>query len=117
MFEGRGQTLHEDRGMPAFLGILPVDNGYDRRGRCGFKDWEDSHGVDSPSVEIPKLRWRSIGNGRDVRKRAVSDRTKSDRRIGVGSPGVIPQGLEPDRQRSEERRVGKEGRSRWAPYH
>src|SRR2546430_4751925 len=35
------------------------------------------------------------------------------------SPGEVPQRLRKlvDEQRSEERRVGKECRSRWSPYH
>src|SRR2546425_5498637 len=41
------------------------------------------------------------------------------RRLGIDE---IQAGLSPDRKaetvkRSEERRVGKEGRSRWSPYH
>ena len=46
----------------------------------------------------------------------------------VGEPHLLPEGLKIDRaeivvelinhqQRSEERRVGKECRSRWSPYH
>src|SRR6266480_5011303 len=39
--------------------------------------------------------------------------------IGIGVPGVIDlqTGMVRDAQRSEERRVGKECRSRWSPYH
>src|SRR2546425_12059470 len=44
----------------------------------------------------------------EVLAHATSDRRRlPDRRRGVGSIGP----------RSEERRVGKEGRSRWSPYH
>ena len=37
----------------------------------------------------------------------------SDRHTGIGSDGIILI----CRSRSEERRVGKECRSRWSPYH
>src|ERR1051325_11776035 len=37
---------------------------------------------------------------------------------GLGKHGWVPAHLRPkDKPRSEERRVGKECRSRWAPYH
>src|SRR3989449_5644063 len=39
------------------------------------------------------------------------------RRIGEAGRALIPGGAEGLTHRSEERRVGKECRSRWAPYH
>src|SRR2546429_1208246 len=58
-------------------------------------------------VELPKLRpfhtsWRPVTVG--------SEGTPSRR----ADPGTY---LKPAGQRSEERRVGKECRSRWSPYH
>src|SRR3712207_9398559 len=37
--------------------------------------------------------------------------------VGVGDPAAAPRLAEVLRLRSEERRVGKECRSRWSPYH
>src|SRR5688572_26825213 len=44
------------------------------------------------------------------------DESKGTQQVTVSSATALPQ-AEQDRMRSEERRVGKECRSRWAPYH
>ena len=36
---------------------------------------------------------------------------------GGAAPLILPVGAQPKPVRSEERRVGKECRSRWSPYH
>ena len=44
---------------------------------------------------------------------AVAQRTK----VTLGITGLSPPRVHIDGERSEERRVGKECRSRWSPYH
>src|SRR5689334_23397164 len=67
----------------------------------------------SPAADLPR---RDRGRGahrtppRDPRE-AARGRGRPDRR---GGPAAVPR---PDEPRSEERRVGKECRSRWSPCH
>src|SRR2546430_9974035 len=79
-------------------------------------------GVQTCALPIWPLWWclggdrRREMDGRDARRQAVLALARAaaaagaGRGDGVGRPGAAP-------QRSEERRVGKECRSRWSPYH
>ena len=67
-------------------------------------------------METPKQAVILIGHGglpSDIPKEVVEDFMKIHKqRIRTGTP-ITPK----EKERSEERRVGKECRSRWSPYH
>ena len=73
--------------------------------------------TDAKGSELEKImnQTRAVMNQR-VNAMGISEATVSlegDKRLRVEMPGVE----NADRSRSEERRVGKECRSRWSPYH
>src|SRR6478672_7280802 len=47
----------------------------------------------------------------------ICGQAAADRLAGCASPRALPAASSSDLARSEERRVGKECRSRWSPYH
>src|SRR2546430_7165957 len=73
-----------------------------------------------PISQSERIRCRA-GNRRTVFPPLIADRAGADR--GDGERGVATgddraaERLGRDVERSEERRVGKECRSRWSPYH
>ena len=70
---------------------------------------KDRNGMDLTEAEDIKKRWQEYTE--ELYKKDLHDQDNHD--------GVITD-LEPDIlecERSEERRVGKECRSRWSPYH
>src|SRR2546429_9662675 len=67
-------------------------------------------------------RWRERAlrtrSGRGGRSRRTCDRAPGGSARRTPPPPVVPPRARDARPaRSEERRVGKEGRSRWSPYH
>ena len=42
---------------------------------------------------------------------------KFEKKVWLASPTMYPESMKYAMERSEERRVGKECRSRWSPYH
>src|SRR2546430_15514414 len=89
---------------------------------CGFFRAANFLGVGAPRME-PTRRRRIDQVGREAVNRKQLLRFEVDgrreQRLGVrmdGGPEYITHAAEFD-ERSEERRVGKECRSRWSPYH
>src|ERR1035441_5782706 len=103
--------------------------------RKPWPNWNFSHGGSTPHK---RHCWRGIGDVPTGSKRALSsaERWATDRRGGgavTSWPRQVgcrpwfdggwlhvddsPAGWDSDEIRSEERRVGKECRSRWSPYH
>src|SRR2546427_8276554 len=78
-------------------------------------DWSsDVCSSDLARLHLSELRLEQAGGaGKDVVGRRGGEHDEIDA-FGADAGGVqrAPAGL-----RSEERRVGKEGRSRWSPYH
>src|SRR5260221_6001377 len=94
-----------------------------RRHRISLCDWSSdvcsSDLVVSEIIELRNLDIPGHGNpdpagliGLGLRSIAAKDATVRHRAHGTGRLGVGG-----DKDRSEERRVGKECRSRWSPYH
>src|SRR5256885_15148387 len=67
----------------------------------------------SPSINIGKCVL-PVGRGRPRVPAAVGART---RRRAIAKGGPNKRAVRSTKERSEERRVGKECRSRWSPYH
>ena len=66
----------------------------------------------NPGEQGPDAVVRRVVEGaQELLERVLMSRANV-RAVGVGGPGPIN-----DKTRSEERRVGKECRSRWSPYH
>ena len=80
-----------------------VEEACDSRGRGGFERIR-TQGQKGP-IEF-EVYYREDGNARPITYEIAIDVDKSDR------PYVLRKS-----SRSEERRVGKECRSRWSPYH
>src|SRR5258707_473866 len=59
----------------------------------------------------------AAGGGRDALSYGVSFATTRSHQLARGAPACFLSGISGWFSRSEERRVGKEGRSRWSPYH
>src|SRR3712207_6974353 len=69
---------------------------------CVFRSFDDTLGMGTHAAELRKGGKKVIGGT------PYTDRLEDDRSFGQ---------QELARARSEERRVGKECRSRWSPYH
>src|SRR5258707_13133210 len=65
-----------------------------------------------PSLRLPSVAARPKASGDDIRRDLVFDEGDAIAQLQL----ALLQPLQPQ-QRSEERRVGKECRSRWSPYH
>src|SRR5574337_1937390 len=88
---------------------VPVENLIGEEGK-GFR-----YILDGMNAERILIAAECIGDGRWFIERAVA---YSSQRIVFGKPIGQNQGVQfPIARRSEERRVGKECRSRWSPYH
>src|ERR1035437_11143765 len=104
---------------PGGLGLaedLSVKNGH---GHCGVDDrtpWRAPRPAVG-SVHLAELRLNELGP--DLRYGTRVAATSADRRshAQVLSPDCSRPAMRSPRFRSEERRVGKECRSRWSPYH
>src|SRR5260370_23702778 len=90
-----------------------------RRRHTRFKcDW--SSDVCSSDLDLQRGQRRVLDAGRAAGRHAASDppglrdriRSVTPRQVAVAMLGITAAAL-----RSEERRVGKECRSRWSPYH
>src|SRR3712207_9069047 len=77
-------------------------------------------------AEAPRasLSWTSISGGIDFSRRVLAEAPfEATRRVidvsgdGVNNSGGPAEGARDRAVRSEERRGGEEGRSRWSPYH
>src|SRR2546429_1430210 len=83
-----------------------------RHTRCS-RDWSsdvcssDLATAPVPGLTAPQVRGHGVEVDREAGRDAVDDR---DERLAVRLAGG-------QKSRSEERRVGKECRSRWSPYH
>src|SRR3712207_8454890 len=80
-------------------------------------------GVQTCALPICARPRVALERGR-AQQQPVADGHEHRRRFGVGGSRAVPRAEslvrareEDQRLRSEERRVGKEGRDRWAPYH
>src|SRR5438876_10343388 len=85
------------RNLP-YAGVVPLDEGERLSAACPHRDQQAT-----PGRELLDERPRDLGTSR------------RDQDGVVGRVGAPPQ--RPVAVRSEERRVGKECRSRWSPYH
>ena len=75
---------------------------------ANFKDF-DACFTDGDSIE------EVIINAKDVLEGTIFSLLKNN--LEVPEPTLTKPNLENNAERSEERRVGKECRSRWSPYH
>src|SRR5256886_15755999 len=78
--------------------------------------------ADRPTLASKIRGWKDDATGLEQRLKDVETIARSLRRrwwlVGVGfALGLIGWAVGSVRTRSEERRVGKECRSRWSPYH
>src|SRR2546430_13465730 len=76
--------------------------------------------IGGPDCSPPRPPAGCTGCGAGLGADAYSDRMdclRSDFDGPLAAPLAAPRSLEGRAGRSEERRVGKEGRSRWSPYH
>src|SRR5256885_2706396 len=87
----------------------------------GIRDYKVT-GVQTCALPIlggtpQQLRLRRISSALTLRPRALLDIVRS--RCNRSQPPKPPEcrAFSPESERSEERRVGKECRSRWSPYH
>src|SRR3712207_8674322 len=82
-----------------------------RRHTRYWRDWSsDVCSSDLPHRPLPKLpRWHSCPGSPNL--------SMSETRLSEVSKRPKGRAYSPDTRRSEERRVGKECRSRWSPYH
>src|SRR5260370_1453975 len=97
-----------------------------KRRNTKFKcDWSsDVCSSDLPPPALPcRLRGRKVpgmGDAGRTRRKAAGEEQAAERdpsrRQGRAGGGALPE-LQVGVHRSEERRVGKERRSRWSPYH
>ena len=71
--------------------------------------------VESPG-KVKKIQ-SMLGNGWTVESSAGHVRDLPAKEMGVAASDFTPQYEPTEDDRSEERRVGKECRSRWSPYH
>ena len=83
-----------------------------RRSVRKFRDEEVPHEVLAQAIEAA-LHAPSSRNSRSTRFLAVRDAATVHRMAAMRDYGAVPLAG----ARSEERRVGKECRSRWSPYH
>src|SRR2546428_7065433 len=82
-----------------------------RRHTRSDRDW-------SSDVCSSDLTFSFANKSVNEKVRAVLDAASAERaKIEEKSEDQIDKILQPDELRSEERRVGKECRSRWSPYH
>src|SRR5256886_5463886 len=82
-------------------------------------DWSS----DVCSSDLEPMSWTSPGDDGWLAARALLEEKTPDTTTGAGLPKrvpkahLVPGSAAPRHERSEERRVGKECRSRWSPYH
>src|SRR2546426_8375218 len=84
----------------------------------GIRDYKVT-GVQTCALPIFWRLRRARHQGREFGRMAyhVELQERVDGSVGAALPCPLPQVRASSRLRSEERRVGKECRSRWAPYH
>src|SRR3712207_8437577 len=73
-------------------------------------------GVQTCALPILDGSDEAVGMARTV-VRELSDLVRQGHEIAPGTIEAISEALDRHESRSEERRVGKECRSRWSPYH
>ena len=72
----------------------------------------------SPQLEKAHMQQRPNAAKNKIKKKHIKDLNKESKsRLHKELSKLNNKKKEPGRKRSEERRVGKECRSRWSPYH
>src|SRR5574340_268257 len=97
--------------------VIPPSSGAEAVERGALKEARRTGAQGLAGAENGRGGKRVGGEGGEGRERFAFHRIASRRR---GASGAEPGGSAPDLRklvRSEERRVGKECRSRWSPYH
>ena len=120
--------IEDDPGLPEVIELLLSREGYDALHAGTVKDGLDRVAAAAPDVVITDLKLPD-GTGLDViahvhRERPelplilITSYSSLDSAIGALRAGAVDYLIKPfENERSEERRVGKECRSRWSPYH
>src|SRR2546422_4599968 len=112
-FRSRGQ--HSSCSMVLFLVIFFFFSSRRRHTRCS-RDWSS----DVCSSDLAKLQSARVEAGTiidDARRDAERLREELRQRARNEADAMLKNAERQIQQRSEERRVGKECRSRWSPYH
>ena len=78
-----------------------------------FSDLTDRVSIQSCNPDLPQVEYEDINSGEGTLNKDLRDKEGGKTGIEFSSGDVLYGKL----RRSEERRVGKECRSRWSPYH
>src|SRR5688572_5735493 len=102
--------------------LMKVKDKYAKTADVTKKDKSVVSGKTIKQIEkSPGHTWQSNRNSKGSQKPAakvrVKDPVKTKTAKQIGKKQKMPVNLQPMLARSEERRVGKECRSRWSPYH
>src|SRR2546426_11442476 len=96
-------------------GKVEPDETVERQGYAVVHDGPEAHG--ESELEVPHRHLTGEEEGDWAGKEAQKEQPTTERLEHPGEPELGEQRRRAAIRRSEERRVGKECRSRWSPYH